>query len=415
MKSAFSRAFGNLNQRFGRNIHWPQYAVNRSHPPRILTPHRTPSLQNYATGTQNSNVLPTLAVNFQAIQLNINRLHSQKWTNYQTHAKVASLPTVCTISTCSRSNGHDVANWFISSTSEAATATPFNLYPTDLASIALNYLHQSTHLDWALTILLTSFVMRCTLTLPLTTYQHMIAKRMIQLKPLISGWERQIANATRKETRNSVQSYSEFKKLYLKRYSAKISEIQEANGIRPLFAVIAPFVQAPIWIIMSMTLRRMSGALNDDSQFSSYSTSFLPDFAAESFLWLPSLASVDPTWIGPLAVCALNLVNIQLATFSSFKSMSISNPLKKMSSSLLPTSKLESNGNLPMSGKGAWSRKTVVLYLMRLSAILMIPIAKLMPGGVIIYWLGSAAFSVVQNVILKLIFSPAAEATAKKH
>ncbi|KAI9182955.1 hypothetical protein H9P43_003871 [Blastocladiella emersonii ATCC 22665] len=270
-------------------------------------------------------------------------------------------------------------------TAVVASAEPFGLSPVDLATLAFDAVHAASGWTWAPTILATTFALRAVLTLPLAVHGHRMARRMASLRPVARAWSSAIANETRRELRAAGAPFETFQAEYKKRYAAKLGELYAEHGVRPVFAALAPIAQIPVWVAASLALRRMSGTGAGEALVP-WLQHVPAEWAAEAAGWWTSLAAVDPTWIGPVALGAMHLANVQLSLLPG-----VAGP---------PSSADKTKGDEVAAG---WTRQTVVVNVMRGVGVLMVPIASTVPMGLVLYWLASAGFSLAQNVVLKLV------------
>lgn len=82
------------------------------------------------------------------------------------------------------------------------------------------------------------------------------------------------------------------------------------EGVSTFKLYLMPWVQIPLWVILSYALRNMTGF------FSDLTPPFLPgspaSMAGEGVLWFPDLTVVDPYMILPIILAVTNLLNIEV-------------------------------------------------------------------------------------------------------
>lgn len=71
-----------------------------------------------------------------------------------------------------------------------------------------------------------------------------------------------------------------------------------------------PWVQIPLWITLSITIRNMTGFFPTYAPFCDGTPVSL---ASEGILWFKDLAVVDPYYILPVLVATANLLNIEVS------------------------------------------------------------------------------------------------------
>ncbi|KAJ3353256.1 Cytochrome c oxidase assembly protein cox18, mitochondrial [Allomyces javanicus] len=311
----------------------------------------------------------------------------------------------------------DYARRLASHADPSPPAEPFGLAPVDLAGLALDAAHRTLGGGWGAAIIATTVLLRSALTLPLALYQHQTALKMVQLRPLLRAWERAIAHQVRAESRQANLSYEQFAAQYKCQYARKIGELYHDHGVRPLFTALAPLAQAPLWITMSLTLRRMAAVPGTEpvsALVRDYGPAPLVGADASPLLDLivPHLAATDATWITACAFGAIQLANVELAALSLLNPAPSAPPASKLATPVEPSATTATPATdatdagatptAPAAPAAGWTRHAVIKHMMRATAVLMVPIAHAMPAGVVLYWLTSAAFSVAQNVVFKI-------------
>ncbi|KAL7750959.1 hypothetical protein RI367_003539 [Sorochytrium milnesiophthora] len=194
-------------------------------------------------------------------------------------------------------------------TAQQAAVATVDFTPVDMCQSLLESIHTSGSVQWPwwATIASTTLLLRASLTLPLTIYQQRNLARMAALRPLANAWQNVIKEQTRKDCHRAKLGYDAFVKEFTRRYRRKMGELYAAHEIRPLFNLLLPFAQIPLWISMSLALRRMA----DQAAMYQWPGMPLDGFMSQGVLWAADLASCDPTWIGPVAMGALSLANIE--------------------------------------------------------------------------------------------------------
>lgn len=86
-------------------------------------------------------------------------------------------------------------------------------------------------------------------------------------------------------------------------------ELYSQEGCHPLKVAMLPWVQLPLWIVISFALRNMTG---------SYPSAYPPPphvlqaFHTEGALWFPDLTMPDPCTVLPVLLVVTNLLNIEV-------------------------------------------------------------------------------------------------------
>lgn len=239
--------------------------------------------------------------------------------------------------------------------------------PLRLVQNGLEGVRSVTGLPWWGSIVASTVVLRAAATLPVSVFVHRNAARLqIDAAPQLEAWKERIAVELRHKYRHEGKSFEEFEKAFRSEYAGRVKQVMKENGIRgPIFSLAVPLVQIPMWVVVSLTIRRMSAA---------------------PLLWFEPLPepvagfvdggigsckdlTVPVTSYGiPVAIAAANLFNIYWGSLSRKPS---ARPLYRY-----------------------------VTNAMKVLSLAMIPAAGSVPSALAVYWLTSSGFSVLQNLAL---------------
>lgn len=237
--------------------------------------------------------------------------------------------------------------------------------PVQFAQDSLIGLQTATDLPWWATIILTTFIVRGTLTLPLSLYQHYILAKVQNLQIEMSD----AVEKFKHEANVAVSHYnwSEFhaRMVYNQAVKNKWDELIQRENCHPAKGFIVLWTQIPLWISISAALRNLCymlppGHTNAEAIFLQLTTG--------GFGWVVNLIDVDHYWIIPISVGLFNLTNIEVMSLMKMKE---DTRLQKY-----------------------------LLYFMRFISIAMIPIATYVPSCICLYWASSSAFGLMQNLTL---------------
>ena len=208
---------------------------------------------------------------------------------------------------------------FLLSTTAGITvdpATTTTLTETALpAVLAMNEtILQSIHsigLPWWGTILAGTLFLRTTMTLPIAVYQQRSMGKMINLAPMVQSWAETLKVQVTKESASAGWSYKQYQKELQKQYSKKVKQIYAHHGCARWKVLLLPWVQIPLFVSMSLTLRHMTAY-----PLPWYGkTAELPveGLSEGGLAWFVDLTAVDPTMIVPVMVGAGNLLNVEVS------------------------------------------------------------------------------------------------------
>ncbi|KAI9239141.1 MAG: 60Kd inner membrane protein-domain-containing protein [Podila humilis] len=226
----------------------------------------------------------------------------------------------------------------------------------------------SAGLPWWATIFCATFLLRTAITAPVAIYQQRAVGRMMELTPVLKAWLETLKTSVGVDHKLKGRDYATFNSEIQNAYRAKVKELYSANRCNPRVSFLLPWVQIPLFITMSLTIRGMAG----------YPLPFLgesslpmePGFAEGGTLWFTDLAASDPTWIMPIAIGATNLLNVEL--------------------------------NGMMMSKTPTRNQVIFRNIFRALAISMIPIAHEAPMAICLYWMSSGSYSVLQNIAFRM-------------
>ena len=255
-------------------------------------------------------------------------------------------------------------------------------------------LHDLTGLPWVLTLPLTALCVRGVLILPIALYANNTRQRMLSVSPLISAWSHIVR--TRIFQDNKSLGPVACHKLLTTEMFAMSKEVYKDFGIRPWTRFLT-WLQLPVWLVVIETIRKMCGTnegllglvsksfrtLDDNASrediIAAASAPSIPveqSLSTEGALWFPDLLMPDPQLLLPVALSISIFANIQ---YQVAHSRSIGAP------------------------QSTWSVRLV--NISRVLALAIGPLTLQVPSAMLIYWLSSSSFGLVQNVIIDRYFS----------
>ncbi|XP_032228236.1 cytochrome c oxidase assembly protein COX18, mitochondrial isoform X2 [Nematostella vectensis] len=232
----------------------------------------------------------------------------------------------------------------------------------------LEAIHTWTHLPWWATIIGVTVVLRTCITLPLAIRQNKLVAKIELLQPTLQMMTEALKHREAVECKRAGKTVEEFEKRFKKKQRRMMYELYQGEGCNPIKMFLLPWIQLPLWILISLSLRSMTGT--SYSQRNSGDLPVLcPEMASEGALWFPDLLVPDPTIMIPLAVGICNLTNIEM------------HALRRQQPSRF---------------------QRVMTNTLRLLSVFMVMFASQVPTAMSLYWAVSAGFGVCQNVCLKL-------------
>ncbi|XP_022107123.1 mitochondrial inner membrane protein COX18-like isoform X2 [Acanthaster planci] len=239
--------------------------------------------------------------------------------------------------------------------------------PVQLSQALLEHCHDLTGLPWWASLVLSTFLLRATLTFPLGIYSQYIRAKVERLQPDIvamakHAFVRRFAERARLEGWSEKRAEKAVMGL-VKHYS---KELFIRDNCHPAKGSILFLVQFPLWLCLSLALRNMSGAFAGNIYQDP--ASVVPSLSTEGTLWFTDLTMADPIYILPVLVGLFNLCNIEIMALHN-------NPVSQ--------------------------RQRYITNLLRGLSLVMIPIAAQVPTAMTLYWASSAFYGLGQNILLK--------------
>ena len=263
---------------------------------------------------------------------------------------------------------------------------------------AFETLHEASGLPWWALIPITTFALRSVWTLPLAVIQRKRIQKQSTLKPIVSALspilKMNLAKRVQKaktlqqapSTDESVKaaqaplanmSYEQILLLSTKETRKRQKELFKKHNVQIWKNFILPTFQIPLWIIMSLTMRDLSGWSSWDNL---HNKALDPSLYVEGCLWFQDLAVADPMHIFPVILGVISLCNVEW----TFRTLELSRL----------TQRLKYRPNLT----------DAVGNFARMSIVFMMAISIHAPAALVLYWISSQFFSLIQNMVLDVKF-----------
>lgn len=235
-----------------------------------------------------------------------------------------------------------------------------------VAQNVLQNVHEHSHLPWWAVIVGSTFALRSVVTLPLAVHQQKVLAKIELLTPTLKEYQEAVKHNVIVKCRRANLPVEEANKRIRKEARKVAKELYSQEGCHPLKVALLPWIQLPLWIIISFALRNMTGSYPSANP----SPEVLQAFHVEGALWFPDLTMSDPYIILPMLLVATNLLNIEL------------HALKRKSTSPSRIQRVMSN-------------------VFRLLTLGMGVVAAQMPAGMTLYWSMSSTYGLLQNIAFK--------------
>ncbi|XP_030380261.1 cytochrome c oxidase assembly protein COX18, mitochondrial [Scaptodrosophila lebanonensis] len=241
-----------------------------------------------------------------------------------------------------------------------------NSTPVAYMQDAVTQIHDYSGLPWWASIVLSTFIFRSAVTLPLTIYQHKITARLekitMEMPAIVEELKREAAIAKQKFKWSEKHTQIIFRRSIKKQWQKLIVR----DNCHPMKTIIVLWGQMPLWIFQSVALRNLVYMLPDPTTLKAQIIA--TELTIGGFGWIPNLTVVDSSYILPVALGLINLGIIEL---------------QSMSRARKPT-RLQNNAT----------------NVFRVLSIVMVPVACTVPSALCVYWVASSSFGLAQNLLL---------------
>jgi mitochondrial inner membrane protein COX18 len=228
----------------------------------------------------------------------------------------------------------------------------------------LLYFHEITGFSWWATIITSTVLIRCLMTLPLTVYQNYILAKVenisLEFKDMVNEIKRETTIAKKSFNLTDQQCTVLYKRSLKKQWHNLIVR----DNCHPFKASLVIWFQIPVWVCMSFALRNLVNIQAGDPA----SLITFMELSTGGIGWIPNLTEPDHSWILPVAFGLTNLTIIELQRMSKLRQPS------KM--------------------------YNIFTNVFRGFSIVMIPVAASVPSCMCLYWMTSSCVGLVQNLIL---------------
>ncbi|KAJ2478846.1 hypothetical protein EV174_004186 [Coemansia sp. RSA 2320] len=235
---------------------------------------------------------------------------------------------------------------------------------------------------WWGVIVGSALVLRAVLILPVYIYQQRAAARSTKLAHLQRLWYQPMRESLKLElaANKSKVSDEQFQKMLVKRVSARHHRLMFEQGCHPVFNIMLPLTQIPIWVTMTSCLRHFSGRLVPLIDEPSGALPIpAPGMSSEGLLWFCDLAAVDSTGMLP-AITGLVYLGNALAQRYRHNDYVLAR---------LPEGSAVKDG---------WFAR-LVPCLGFVAPIVITSVAMGQPSAIVLYWIASASFTLVQTLV----------------
>ncbi|KAL1923023.1 uncharacterized protein VTP21DRAFT_9399 [Calcarisporiella thermophila] len=285
--------------------------------------------------------------------------------------RYAARPTTCLLCHHHRPISTSLARDTSTQPSDPVTTSAFSEIFSGILSTNqyfLEQLHHSAHLPWWASIVAATVILRSTLTFPIAISQQKYVARMNGIAPVIKSWTETLKHTVTRDAKKRGLTYEEYESLLQKEYREKIKSLYRAHKCEPWRVLLLPWVQLPLFLSMSFTLRSMTSF---PIPWLPLPTSPVDGLQTGGIAWFTDLTQPDHTWLLPMAIGITNVINVEWNAWLK-REVDLTN------------------------------RQRILRGLARGLAIVSAPIATQLPTALCLYWLTSSTFSVGQNIAFRV-------------
>lgn len=244
-------------------------------------------------------------------------------------------------------------------------------------SEALISMHQASGLPWWSFVPLATITFRSVFTLPIAILQRKRLQRQHQLRPLIDSMypilKFNLMHNTRSSSSSAPLTYEQVTLLLAKEKRKRQTQLFKQHKCETWKSFLLPMVQVPLWVLLSLTMRNISGWADDTAILD-------PTLSTQGISWLSDLAAADPNGVLPVVLGAVSLANLEFVL--KFNSASVSMV----------------QGSQNQQSSRRVSMFNAITSVSRMSVVFFMGIASQAPAVLGLYWVSSNMFSLLQNL-----------------
>ena len=230
----------------------------------------------------------------------------------------------------------------------------------------LTSFHDLTGLPWWATIISTTIFFRLAITLPLAREQAITLAKTELIQPTINEILEALKHNIAIKGRRAGKSVEEVNREFRMEARLHLRDIYKREKCSPMKMYLLPWAQLPLWILISLALRNISGFFPKTPELEGMSWCN-PDLVHEGIGWITDLSVSDPYFILPVIIGVTNLLNIEM------------NTLRK---------------------KAPTKRQRIITRVFRTLTVAMVFFASQVPTAMSLYWATSSSYGLIQNLLL---------------
>ena len=231
-------------------------------------------------------------------------------------------------------------------------------------------IHDVTGLHWCSSIVISTILLRCIITTPLYIAQVKNNIKYQMYLPIFADLFKKLTEETNETAKQKNWDDKTTRNVFLSNllmHRKKIKNQYKIPGIGKRFFL--PFVQIPLWVSVSISLRHLAGSLAINTVRTSDLETIGLQLSQEGCLWFSNLCHVDSYYVLPIALGIVNLSIIEI---------------------------YRGDGKIKPVGM-----QKFLLMLSRTLSIILVPVACQMPTAVVLYWFSSSMYGASQALLFR--------------
>ncbi|XP_015191629.1 PREDICTED: mitochondrial inner membrane protein COX18 [Polistes dominula] len=237
--------------------------------------------------------------------------------------------------------------------------------PVEFAQNSLIDIHSYTGLPWWATIVLTTILLRLTISLPIAIYQQNVTAKLENLRHEMTGITTNLERKIKDDMFRNNWSQEHARRMYILSVRKKWKDLIVRDNCHPVKTIILAYIEIPILIILTFSLRNLCYMLPKGDM---YAYENYLEFTTGGFGWITNLAVADSYFILPILTALINLANVE-----TFRMLRLKEP--------------------------------TILYkcltnFLRLVSVVIIPLSPFIPSSLCLYWITNSACTLGQKVLL---------------
>lgn len=182
--------------------------------------------------------------------------------------------------------------------------------PVNFAMQSITQLHDVSGLPWWSTIIVSTVLLRATITFPLGIYQSKILAKVEKITEEMPDIVKELKVETAVAMKKFRWTEKQARIMYNRSLSKQWDNLIIRDNCHPAKATLVILFQIPLWITQSWAIRNLINVQPDPTSIPAQLVA--AEMTVGGFGWIPNLASFDHSWILPVTLGLINLTIIEV-------------------------------------------------------------------------------------------------------